>query len=322
METIDYWNRFNTRQRAIEKRFIGSVHLAIKKQYISFLNAVRTRGYEHAKNNIDTIVSPEGIVKALKKMYRYAAWIEGNYVVSSLIRNSRKSLITSNNSVELLDEPIRTKRLPTTATDASFGIGFDEIAGVVDEYFRLYQLNISALPITETTRKHILKTILDKIDEGKTLDQALGEFREIAITGTNNRSRTRALGIMQTESTRAMSFGGLIGAYKSGVDVDKVWVTCADEKVRTRPYSHALLDGQATGLFRAFNNGEAIKFPGDPDASIENTARCRCAQYFREKRRARPRLIRPRSLQRFLTDFFTGFFIGSEILESLLTESE
>ena len=117
-----------------------------------------------------------------------------------------------------------------------------------------------------------------------------------------------------------MSFGSLLGAYKSGVDVDKMWITCADEKVRRSPYSHEILDRQRAGLFKPFNNGEQIKYPGDPDASKANTINCRCCQMFVEKPRARPRVTN-RRLTNFLIDFFSGFFLGSELLETLLAQT-
>lgn len=208
-----------------------------------------------------------------------------------------------------------------SATDASFALGFDEIATVVDEYFKIYHLNVSGLPITETTRREIEDHLIADVERGMPLNEAVSSFRDWALTGGTSVSRNRAKMIIQTESTRAMSFGSLIGAYKSGIDVDKQWVTSADEKVRTRPYPHTVLDGQVTGLFGAYNNGEAIKFPGDPDASKANTANCRCTQFFKQKARPRPRIV-GRSLMRFLSDFFTGFFIGTEIYENIFGQNE
>jgi hypothetical protein len=305
MTRTDYWHRFNARQRQIEKKFAGAMYQAVKGQYIIFLNAVRSRGYEAAKRDIDNIVNFEGVVKVLKRLYRNAAWIEGNYVGSSLIKDrGRKSLSLKRVSV----------------SDASFSIGFDEIADLVDEYFKIYQLNISGLPIRETTVKDIQDRLIREVESGVPLEQAIKNFREWALPGGENqssRSKNRAQAIIQTESTRAMSFGGLIGAYMSGVDVEKVWVTSDDERVREGRFSHVVLDRQVSTLFGAFRNGETIKFPGDPDASKGNTIRCRCTQYFRQKARPRPR-VTGRKITNFLVDFFSGFFLGSEIMEVFL----
>lgn len=317
MTRQDYWNRFNARQRAVEKKFARPVYLAVKKQYISFLNAVKSQGYEQAKKNIDRIVTPTGVVKVLKRLYRYSAWIEGNHVGSSLIKAGFRK------------KEMEIKRLPTTV-DASFSLGFDEIAGVVDEYFRIYQLNISGLPISETTKRNIVDHLFAQVDSGVDTETAVRNFRELALVGgpkQSSLSRSRTVRILQTESGRAMSFGGLIGAYKSGVDVDKVWVTSGDERVRgqmTRArYPHTALDGQTTSLFGTFQNGEAIKFPGDPDASAANTVNCRCTNFYKKKARPRPR-IPNRTLSKFLTDFFLGFVINVDIgnLVESLTEQE
>jgi len=53
------------------------------------------------------------------------------------------------------------------------------------------------------------------------------------------------------------------------------WRSKRDAKVRS---SHAILDGQSTDLGTPFITyaGNAIRFPGDPLAPIEETANCRC----------------------------------------------
>jgi hypothetical protein len=322
MTTRDYWHRFNARQRQIEKKFAGAMYQAVKGQYIMFLNAVRSRGYEAAKRDIDNIVNFEGVVKVLKRLYRNSSWIESNYVGSSLIKNNsrfaRQGLTTQGKGANVAISPTSFKRV--SVSDASFSIGFDEIADLVDEYFKIYQLNISGLPIRETTVKDIQDRLIREVESGVPLEQAIKNFREWALPGGENqssRSKNRAQAIIQTESTRAMSFGGLIGAYMSGVDVEKVWVTSDDERVREGRFSHVVLDRQVSTLFGAFRNGETIKFPGDPDASKGNTIRCRCTQYFRQKARPRPR-VTGRKITNFLVDFFSGFFLGSEIMEVFL----
>lgn len=318
MTRTDYWNRFNSRQRAIEKKFIGSVYQAVRGQYVGFINAVRSKGYEYAKDHRYELVKADGIVKALKKMYRYAAYVEGNYVGSSLI----KKYVQGKSWIEEMEYKSGTWEVKRVrSSDASFGIGLDEIADVVDQYFRIYQLNISGLPITRTTVKEIEDYLIRDVESGMPLDEALKNFRALALHSGDHpervRSRQRARLIVQTEATRAMSFGGLIGAYKSGVDCDKEWVTCADERVRTSPYSHRTLDRVSTSLFGSFYNGEQIRFPGDPEASVANSINCRCTNFYKEKKRAQPR-ITGRSLSQFLIDFFTGFFAGTELAEAVI----
>jgi len=54
----------------------------------------------------------------------------------------------------------------------------------------------------------------------------------------------------------------------------KIWRTAGDETVRD---SHAAMDGVAVGIEENFEvGGEALFLPSDPDASLDETANCRC----------------------------------------------
>lgn len=307
MTREEYWDRFRARQKGIEKRFAPQMNTEIRKQFNSFLYSIKVNGYQYSKARIDSIIKFDGVARVLKQLYKVSGYVESNYVYSSLIRDKRMEI----------------KRLGGPAT---FGVGFDELGSLVDEYFRIYQLSKSAIPISETTKKYIRNHLINKVDFGTPLDQAIRQFRELALTSGEHPdrviSRSRAKNIILTESTRAMNFGGLIGAHMTGIDLDKVWVTCHDERVRQQPvsrFSHRVLDRQYTDMMGAFNNGENIKFPGDPEASEDNTINCRCTMFFKEKERAKPR-VKNRSITSFLTDFFLGT-IFQNVFNELLTEA-
>lgn len=283
-------------QKKIEKYFVPKIFNALKEQINEFLKAIERHGYQYAKGNIFSIVSPLPVAKAIKELYHKSAHLESNFVLNSLRRRKK------GNSFDF--EVKRSK--------PKLGLGFEELAPVIDSYFQIYLLNNSALPITATTRKIIVNHLINEVDRGVPLLTAIENFTDLAITGGAPLALSRAVMISKTESTRALSFGGLIGAYMSGVDVDKVWVTSEDEKVRGAtsivPFPHTALDLQEADMMGSFYNGENIKFPGDPDASIENTVNCRCAMFFKEK--SRPENIGQRLLSNFLNDFYAGVLIG------------
>ena len=305
-----YWQQFRGRQKAIEKRFLPEVYREVRAHNKSFLAAAKAHGFSYARNNIDKIVKPDGIATVLKRLYHRAAYVEANYQLSSLMkRHGRKSEVKRNSPL------------------GSFGVGFDQLASVIDNYFKIRMLNKSAIPITETSKRYIRDKLIEAVDAGVPYEDAVTNFRELALVGDINQkpmSKNRARMIIQTESARAMSFGGLIGAYMSGVDLDKVWITCDDEKVRgaSRPakYPHTRLDRQVTTLFGSFQNGESIKMPGDPDASIANTAFCRCTIFYKQKDSPKPR-DRGRKLANFLTEFMVGLLQGA-LLGELITQDE
>lgn len=291
-----FWGKHNRMQKKIEAHFVPKMYQAIRQQLETFLKSINDNGLNYSRANMFSIVSPMPVIKVLKELYLKSAYVEGNFVLNYLGGIPEKGV----------------KRVGSP----SFSLGFEELSDVIDEYFRIHMLNKSALPITETTRKMIINHLLNQVDSGVPLDTAIENFREYAITGgLGNKARAviRANAIVRQESTRALSFGGLIGAYMSGVDVDKIWVTSDDERVRGLPnypakYSHVDLDLNSSSLLDSFYNGEKIKFPGDPEASIENTGGCRCTMYFREKPKPKPRTRR--LLIDFISDFLAGFFIG------------
>lgn len=267
------------RQTRIEDFFFPKILNALKAQVNAFIDVLDSHGYGYAKTNIDSIIPFEPVAKVIQQLYLKASYVEANYVLGYL-------------------QPAKEQK---RHAPGFLGIGFDELAPVVEQYFRVKLLNDSALPITRLTRRFISDYLFDEIDKGVPFDEAVRNFKMIAVTwtGKGGRSYTRAALIARTESTKAMSFGGLIGAYMSGVDVEKVWITSEDERVR---HSHRHLDLRIEPLNGKFYNGEYIRFPGDPDASPSNTVGCRCSMYFRQKARPKPNILR--RLANFLFDLF------------------
>lgn len=303
-EASAFWNSHSRIQRKIENHFTPKILFALSSQIRSFIKAIKIHGYEYAKANIFKIIQHEGISKVIKRLYLKSAYIEANYVLNYL-KKKKKS------------DPgvLQLKRV-----SPQLGLGFNDLAPLINDYFRIRLLNNSVLPITATTRKIIISHLINEVDRGIPLDTAIANFTDLAITGGSTLSLPRAIRIAKTESTRSLSFGGLIGAYMSGVDVDKVWITSDDERVRGEPnypapYPHVSLDRNESELNGSFYNGERINFPGDPDASVENTVNCRCAMFFKEKRE--PEDLPERQLKNFLLEIFSGLFVG-ELIDTII----
>lgn len=292
-----FYAMHRTKQSKIINHYTPKIFNVLKRQYLDFIKVVREHGPRHARVIINDIITPEPMVKVLKDLYLRSAYIESNYVL---------------NTLRPFMKPMVLKRV---GGSASFSLGFGDLAPVIDSYFNLRLLSDSVIPINDNTKKYILRWLLAEIEGGKDYETAIADFRALAIDGLKPKAKLRAGRIALGESTRALSFGGMIGAYMSGVDVDKVWVTSDDERVRGLPnypatFSHVALDLNSSSIFGAFYNGERIKFPGDPDASPENTGGCRCAQYFRPKRVNRKPRVQGRKLSNFITDFIAGLLTG------------
>jgi hypothetical protein len=81
----------------------------------------------------------------------------------------------------------------------------------------------------------------------------------------------RALNAAQYEALRQAVDGGAIPA----TAVRRVWRSASDLRVRD---THRALNGDSVGLDEAFRSpsGAVLRFPGDPQAPISETANCRC----------------------------------------------
>jgi hypothetical protein len=137
------------------------------------------------------------------------------------------------------------------------------------EYLRLHGIKFVS-DISNTTREEIIRILQSAITEG------WSETRIIDSLLNSRMHRARAERIARTETTRAINAGILLAAAAVPYEVRKEWITAEDERVRGRPFSHVALHGRSIPIELSFNNGENIRFPGDPNASASNVINCRC----------------------------------------------
>lgn len=81
----------------------------------------------------------------------------------------------------------------------------------------------------------------------------------------------RALHKGQDDQIRQMVAKGIVRADQ----VRRIWRTAQDKDVR---HSHDAMEGQTVGLDEPFisGNGNALMFPGDPNAPLDDIINCRC----------------------------------------------
>jgi hypothetical protein len=106
---------------------------------------------------------------------------------------------------------------------------------------------------------------------------------ETMVRAYRNRAlKFRAEGIARTEALRALN-GSAEEATRQAIDggqleadaVEKIWVATKDGRTRD---SHRSMDGQAVRFNASFvsPSGARLRYPGDPEAPIEEVANCRC----------------------------------------------
>jgi hypothetical protein len=137
------------------------------------------------------------------------------------------------------------------------------------------QQTVKIKGITDTT-KQFVKTTLEKAHELGV--DAAGYLKQ----KWNEVIKKRASVISVVETTNASNIGSLLGAKSAQQQIDKVWLSVRDSKVRD---SHRHADGQAVGLDDLFIvNGSLLDAPGDSThgAPIGETIRCRCCLRFQK----------------------------------------
>ena len=224
-----------------EKAFYPLVKKSLKNQISSFTSVLKSQG----TNVISSVIIIDAEMRqVIESAYVHTGVAKANQTLSYL-RRLRK---------------IEKKK-------GSFGYNEEWTKQIID-YFRMNLFNKVVLPISDTTKEFILKVISKGTAEGWSIDRMVQEIeREDYLDGRVRR-------ILRTELNRAINYGSVIGEQKYEFKTQKRWVSVHDRRTRI---THELADGQTVdtdGIFTV--GGEQMDFPGDPNASAEETVNCRC----------------------------------------------
>ena len=127
--------------------------------------------------------------------------------------------------------------------------------------------------INSTTRRQLEEKIVKGLGAGMSVDALAEDIADVFNAAVKTRSKLIAAGMV----TFGVNEGQTIAALKDGFRY-KVWFSQQDEKVRA---THTHADGQARPITEPFSvGGYLMMHPGDPSASIAETANCRCTMLF------------------------------------------
>ena len=126
--------------------------------------------------------------------------------------------------------------------------------------------------VNATTGSGLNQTLIEGLTNGETFDQLKDRVRSVFNDATDSRAETIAL----TETNTAVNVGRFSGLQASGIEL-KGWLSANIEN--SRPSHQQAGNDYADGIpvdqpFMV--GGEAMKCPGDPEASPGNTINCRC----------------------------------------------
>lgn len=256
------WNAFQIKQ---EKYWLPKIYKVFKDWDDAVIAYMEKNGVRDTMANIDSIITIQPIMDVLQRLYVSVGLKRGRIVRQEIKRDTQKL------------------RMPTMGVN-------ETLTAQIKKYFELYLLNKAVIPITDTHKKLILKTLSKGIEEGRSVAQMA---RQIALSPY---SRYHAKLVIRTETVRAANAAAELEAQQSEIILDKEWISAHDDRVRRPPHSkfdHWDLDGQVVpGERPFFSGGEELQFPGDPNGSAGNVIQCRCTVAYIPRRDANGRLIR------------------------------
>jgi uncharacterized protein with gpF-like domain len=155
------------------------------------------------------------------------------------------------------------------------------------EYLQQEAIRRRIVGITETTRQLIINLVSIGQDAGEGVDQIGRRMTDVVPA----MSRYRANLIARTETHGAANFGAWRTSQAIGTRRVREWISTEDPRTRdfgegdaeVDEFNHRRMNGvreDGNGFFQVpHKNGgtEALRFPGDPNASPGNTINCRCA---------------------------------------------
>lgn len=247
------------RMSLFERHYIKPIQKAVASQMESFLSDLREKGMDEARKNMGNTILNTQIAKPVQNLYVGIASYFADKTYSELTREEKKG----------------------------FGVDIDWIQRILN-YINTQLLSKVIIPITETTKDQIIKVLTEAQENGWGYDKIASEITDLP--------RWRARLIVRTESVQAMYWGQKLGKMETGFETYDIWISAHDPRTR---HAHRLMDGKTIDEGEKFmvprykNMGgvsvqvgvDLMEGPGDPKASIENLANCRCTKVTRLKRK-------------------------------------
>lgn len=262
-ERRTYWRAWHRFIAAQQKRWYPRLLAALRKQVAQFTDYARQHSLAAAQMQMASVVTIQPLMEALPQLYRQIGLDRARFIAQQERRYREKKKTMGNN---------------------------ERLIELILQHFQQTVLNKSVYPITEYTRKQILKVVSQGFQQG------LGEDEILAMVTTSEYTESHARLVVRTEAVRSANAGAELYAQESPLLYDKQWISAKDSRVRRPPkskYDHWDLDGQVVPGDRPFfSGGEELKYPGDPNGSAGNVCNCRCTTAYVPRRDANGRLMR------------------------------
>jgi len=248
----------------------------LKKQINGFTSLLKEKGIRAAVAYLDHLVLDADLFEVLADLHR-------KFTIEYATSTYKRLMVAS-----------RQKRYVKKADTGAFGHS-DEWNKAVEDYLNQFLLNRAVVPVTDSTKKLILAILHEAQDKGWGIDRIIQELHN---TQQNELNDFRARRIVRTELSIAANHGDNMVQDAVPFDVDKIWISTHDNRVRD---SHEKMDGVTVAGDASFHvpiirkrvqiGIDLMNGPGDPEGSPENVINCRCTRAMIPKRDKNGRLI-------------------------------
>jgi hypothetical protein len=264
-----YSQKDQRRKKLFERKYVPLVYNALQEQMKQASDVLQRSGVDGLHFLLDKMVFVQDLAPVIRDLWVDIAVYYGNKTLREINASTKKA-----------------------------GFGFNEkwIADIL-EYFSRRLLAKSVLPISQTTKEHILKILEKGTKEGWGIDRMVFELENSDIT------LWRARLIFRSESVLAQHYGQNLGKQESPYETQEEWIAADDARTRK---SHNEIDGaviKSGGRFRVarYKGKRLVGYdmmtgPGDPTAHAENICNCRCTSAVTARRDEKGNLIRKRKI--------------------------
>lgn len=285
------WLKFHVFQAKIEKKYTPVMRRTIGMQITVFNAHAAVVGFDRAASQIYDYFDTAPIMNVVNDIHKECAGKWGAYIYNQY------------KNVKQTGRLIQTKAGFHVKRTGSFGVA-DDIAKQIIQELRLSLLN-NVHGITDSIKEDILKYILIGQENGWAYDKTAKEIQD--KVGSAYRSQR----IVRTESVKASNMGGMAGAKRTGLLMDKMWINAKDKRVRGNPqgpvtqFDHWDMGGVTLPIDQPFLLGsrttggasDSLQFPGDPNGNPADIIQCRCTLGFIPRRDENGLPIRVRPME-------------------------
>jgi hypothetical protein len=258
-EQAKYQRDFNRFQRRKESLYSGKVNKAIRQQIKTFIE----RYLGNPTNATVIVFDTAPLVNVIREIYVDTGLTWGAKVYTGLNRELRRQ-------------------------KAQMPIGLSEfLRDAILNYFDMDLLS-DVSNINNTTRDNILSALRIAAERGLGIDDTIALIYDVAIPVWRSRL------IARTETVTAANQGAALAAAKTGISLNKIWISAVDNRTR---HDHLLVNRTTIDFNEPFIvGGFPMMQPGDRGTKSQPTpakeiCNCRCTVGYEPKRDNNGRIV-------------------------------